>query len=491
MTRRTGLALAGALALALTAAIAAPATAADGVIRDAGGPDAVPDSYIVVFKGSPAVNLANTLAAKHKAKVTYTYDSALRGFAAQMSETQAKKVAGEPSVAYVSQDQRVSTTANQANPPSWGLDRIDQRNRPLNANYTYNTTASNVHAYIVDTGIRVTHVDFGGRATFDYNAAGGANTDCNGHGTHVAGTVGGAAYGVAKAVRLHAVKVLDCNGSGTTAGVIAGVNWVTSNRINPAVANMSLGGGANTALDSAVRNSINSGVTYAIAAGNSNSNACGFSPARVGEALTVGATNINDSRSSFSNYGGCLDLFAPGEGITSAWSSSDTAANTISGTSMASPHVAGVAALYLATNPGANPATVRYHVVYNGSVNRVSNAGSGSPNILLHSLFTPPAPGTNVLNRGQALSAGQYIRSNVGNHDLVMQGDGNFVQYQGGLALWHTSTHGNPGAFIVLQGDGNLVIYRSNGTPIWASNTAGTAANVLVMQDRSEGGRVG
>ncbi|WP_117213866.1 S8 family serine peptidase [Allorhizocola rhizosphaerae] len=477
------LALATATSLAVLG-LAAPASAAgDGAIRDAGGPDAVPNSYIVVFKTKPKGDLTTQLAAKHAAKITHVYEAALHGFAAQMTEQEAKRVAADPRVDFVSQDQVVRAMPSQPTPPSWGLDRIDQRNRPLNANYTYTTTAPNVHAYIIDTGIRVTHVDFGGRATFDFNSAGGSNTDCNGHGTHVAGTVGGAAYGVAKGVRLHAVKVLDCNGSGTTSGVIAGVNWVTANRANPAVANMSLGGGANSALDTAVRNSINSGITYSIAAGNSGANACTFSPARVTEAVTVGASTINDARAGFSNLGGCLDIWAPGEGITSAWATSDSAANTISGTSMAAPHVAGAAALYLATNPGASAGAVRDHLVYNGSQGRLSGIGASSPNILLHSIVTPPAPGTNVLVRGQALTGGQHIRSNVGNHELVMQGDGNLVQYQGGLALWASGTQGNPGAFVIMQHDGNLVIYRSNGTAIWATNTWGTAADALVMQD--------
>ncbi len=476
------LALVAATSLAVFG-LAAPASAAEGEVRDTGSPDAVPNSYVVVFKAKPKTDLTAQLATKHAAKITHVYDAALHGFAAQMSEQEAKRLAADPRVDFVSQDTIVRAMPNQPSPPSWGLDRIDQRNRPLNNNYTYNTTAANVHAYIIDTGIRVTHVDFGGRATFDFNSAGGVNTDCNGHGTHVAGTVGGAAYGVAKGVRLHAVKVLDCNGGGTTAGVIAGVNWVTANRVNPAVANMSLGGATNSALDTAVRNSVNSGVTYAIAAGNSGANACGFSPARVAEAVTVGASTINDARAGFSNLGACLDIWAPGEGITSAWATSDSAANTISGTSMAAPHVAGAAALYLATNPGASSAAVRNHLVFNGTQGRLSGIGASSPNILLHTIVTPPAPGTNVLVRGQTLTAGQLIRSNVGNHELVMQGDGNFVQYQGGVALWNTGTQGNPGAFIVLQNDGNLVIYRSNGTAAWHTSTHGTAADTLVMQD--------
>ncbi len=221
----------------------------------------------------------------------------------------------------------------------------------------------------------------------DFVGDGQGTNDCNGHGTHVAGTTGGTTYGVAKQVTLHAVRVLNCQGSGSNAGVIAGVDWVTANSPSPAVANMSLGGGASSALDSAVNNSINSGVSYAIAAGNSNANACNYSPARVAAANTVGSTTSTDARSSFSNYGTCLDIFAPGSSITSAWSTSNTATNTISGTSMASPHVAGAIALYLQTNPGASPATVTQALVTNSTPNKVTSPGTGSPNRLLYSLF--------------------------------------------------------------------------------------------------------
>jgi subtilisin family serine protease len=278
----------------------------------------------------------------------------------------------------------------QNNPPSYGLDRIDQRNRPLSATYTYNTTASNVRAYIIDTGIRTTHADFGGRATSGFDAIdGGAADDCNGHGTHVAGTVGGTAHGVAKGVQLIAVRVLNCEGSGTTAQVVAGIDWVTANRVAPAVANMSLGGGADTVLDNAVRRSITAGVSYAIAAGNGllgifPLDACTQSPARVTEALTVSATNSADQKPSWANRGTCVDLFAPGISITSAWNTSDSATNTISGTSMATPHVAGAAALYLAGNPTATPAQVHAAIVDNATGGVVASPGSGSPNRLLY-----------------------------------------------------------------------------------------------------------
>jgi subtilisin family serine protease len=252
-----------------------------------------------------------------------------------------------------------------------------------------------VSAYIIDTGIRFSHTQFGGRAVSGYDAVdGGSADDCNGHGTHVAGTVGSSTYGVAKSVRLVGVRVLNCQGSGTNSGVIAGVDWVTQNHAagQPAVANMSLGGGASTALDNAVNNSINDGVTYAIAAGNSNANACNYSPARVAAAVTVGSTTSSDARSSFSNYGTCLDLFAPGSSITSTWHTSNTATNTISGTSMATPHVAGVGALYLQGNPAASPATVRNAIVNTATSGVLTGVGSGSPNRLLYSLLTAPPP---------------------------------------------------------------------------------------------------
>jgi subtilisin family serine protease len=240
-----------------------------------------------------------------------------------------------------------------------------------------------VNVYIIDTGIRLTHNQFGGRAFAGFDALGGNSTDCHGHGTHVAGTVGGSTYGVAKAVRLFAVRVLSCSGSGSTSGVIAGVDWVTANHLDPAVANMSLGGGVSNALDTAVNNSINAGVTYAIAAGNSNTNAANSSPARVAAAITVGSTTRTDARSSFSNFGSVVDVFAPGSAILSAWYTSNTATATLSGTSMAAPHVAGVAARILQSNPGASPATVRNEIVNTATAGVLSGIPTGTANRLL------------------------------------------------------------------------------------------------------------
>jgi serine protease len=389
------------LALAVLS-LAAPAFAGDGSIRVAEGAAVIPDRYIVVLNDDAASSadlpsasgltvpiVAVDMAARYNGTVFFVYESALKGFAIQMSERSAQRLANDKRVAFVEQDSEVSINATQTG-ATWGIDRVDQRNRPLSTTYTYNTTASNVHAYIIDTGIRRTHTLFGGRANgagFTAINDGNGTNDCNGHGTHVSGTVGSSTYGIAKGVQLHAVRVLGCTGSGSNSGVISGVNFVAGTTTRPAVANMSLGGGASSALDSAVNGAINRGVTFAVAAGNSNANACNSSPARVPNAITVGSTTSTDARSSFSNFGTCVDIFAPGSSIRSTWSTSDTATNTISGTSMASPHVAGVEGISLATHTGASPATVRAAMVGAATANVLSGVGTGSPNRLLFSLI--------------------------------------------------------------------------------------------------------
>jgi subtilisin family serine protease len=410
MRKRSTLAAIGTAALALAAVTAtADATPAPtGAVLSVPGAKAIPNSYIVVLKPAQATT-ASALTARYGGKALRTWHHALQGFELTASEAVAAKIAADPSVEFVQRNVEVHALATQSPTPSWGLDRIDQRNLPLNNAYNYDTTASNITAYIVDTGIRTTHVDFGGRATWGTNTTGdGIDTDCHGHGTHVAGTVGGATYGVAKGVHLVAVKVLDCAGSGTTAGVVAGVDWVTQNSPGPSVANMSLGGGAQPALDTAVANSIASGVTYAIASGNSNADACNFSPARVATALTVNASDINDNRASFSNFGTCTDLFAPGVNITSDWNTGDTATNTISGTSMATPHVTGAAALYLSSHTAAAPAEVHAAIVNNATPNVIINAGPGSPNRLLFTGASGGNPGRATLNRYRNLSTGDH-----------------------------------------------------------------------------------
>jgi len=355
---------------------------------------AIPNSYIVVFEGrvDDAAGVADELARTHGARTKFVY-GALKGFAAEMPESAAQAIANDPRVKYVEEDSIVSIDTTQS-PATWGLDRIDQRNLPLSNSYTYATTASNVHAYIVDTGILISHSDFGGRASVGVDEIGDGHNgiDCNGHGTHVSGTVGGATYGVAKGVSLVAVRVLDCSGSGTNSGVIAGVNWVASNAIKPAVANMSLGGGASQALDDAVTAAVNAGVVFCVAAGNGDANgnavdACTTSPARAAAAITVSATDSTDTKPVWANIGTCVDIFAPGVSITSDWFSSTTATNTISGTSMATPHTTGASALYLAGNPTATPASVASALTSNATSGVVINAGTGSPNRLLYTGF--------------------------------------------------------------------------------------------------------
>jgi subtilisin family serine protease len=391
------------------------------------------DSYIVVFKDDAgSVNAAARAAVNAEidaavdteveqlgknfgVKSDFTFKHAIKGFAATLPAAAVEALRNNPRVKYIEQNQEVHIVATQSNPPSWGLDRSDQRALPLNASYIYNQTGSNVDAYIIDTGIRLTHSDFGGRAItgFDAITAGGTATDGYGHGTHVAGTVGGTTYGMAKGVRLISVRVLDNTGYGTDAQVIAGLDWVVSNHTtNLAVANMSLGGDASTPLDDAVKRVVADGVVMCVAAGNDAANAANYSPARVAEAITVGATGSSDGFAYFSNYGTIVDILAPGVSIKSDYYSSDTGTATMSGTSMATPHVAGAAALYLEAFPTSTPAQVENGIKASATPNAITSVPSGTVNSLLFSIpGTPPPPAAPTLSSPANGSTGIAINT--------------------------------------------------------------------------------
>jgi subtilisin family serine protease len=444
-------------ALALTAACSdgsqAPLAAPNGrtaPLLSAADGRGVDGHYIVVLNDG-----ANPHSAAAVAGVSprFVYTAALNGFAAELNQGQLNALQHNPNVSYIQQDGRVSASATQTG-ATWGLDRVDQRDLPLNGTYNYTPNGAGVHAYIIDTGIKSGHTEFTGRMGNGYDAVttGGTANDCNGHGSHVAGTVGGTPYGVAKGVTLHPVRVLDCAGSGTNAGVIAGMDWVANNHVKPAVANMSLGGGASTATDDAVNRMHNAGVTVVVAAGNENQNACNVSPARAANAITVGSTTSTDARSSFSNWGSCVDVFAPGSDILSAWYTSTTATNTISGTSMASPHVAGVAALYLQGNTTATAATVANAIITTSTANKVTSAGTGSPNRLVYSLLTgtttPPPPPSNSFT---------YTGSLSGTGAAAIQPNGTY--YQSTVSGSHTGALTGPSG-----ADFDLFLYRWNGS---------------------------
>ncbi len=401
---KRGLLLAGVGGAALTvvaAILAWPANASPNMGDIRGAADgAVADSYVVVLKntvsGSSIDSTTDNLNRRYGGRVGHRYNSALRGFEVDsIDEDKARELAADPSVSFVQRNTVLSAADAQMNPPSWGLDRIDQRDNRLDSEYDYPNAASNVHAYVIDSGVRLSHQEFGGRAVSGIDTIDNDNdaSDCNGHGTHVAGTLGGKTTGVAKSVQIVAVRVLDCNANGTTATVIAGVDWVTAHAIRPAVANLSISGDGDNAVDNAVANSIASGITYGVAAGNDNGgDACNRSPARLTQAITVGSSNQYDRRSSFSNVGSCVDIYAPGTSITSAWSTSDTQYIAQNGTSMATPHVVGAAALVLAADPAMTPAQVTDSLLSDATNGALSGIPDGTPNKLLYVDNEPPAP---------------------------------------------------------------------------------------------------
>lgn len=380
----TAATVAGVTVMASTAGAATPA---EGKVYGLDAKGAVSGSYIVLLDDKTSKDAEQDLAKEYGGALGRAYASAVNGFSASgLSETEAKRLAADPSVAKVVQNKKFHIDATQDDPPSWGLDRIDQSATAGDAKYTYPDAAGEgVTAYVIDTGVRVGHQDFGGRASSGFDAIDNDDdaNDGNGHGTHVAGTIAGTEHGVAKKAKIVAVRVLDDSGSGTTEQVVAGIDWVTRHHSGPSVANMSLGGGVDEALDAAVTKAVASGVTFAVAAGNESADASTSSPARVPEAITVASSTKDDRQSDFSNFGKGVDIYAPGSDITSDWNTSDSATNTISGTSMATPHVTGAAAVYLAGHPDATPAQVSAALTGGATADKISNPSSGTPNKVL------------------------------------------------------------------------------------------------------------